>query len=209
MNICLLNHEDRWPFGGIGGAGAYFKKPGESVSGCSTDVRKVLHRLDDGGVFIDSSAIANSDEFARLVINGPMLGLGLEPNEVDGFRDREAAARMLPGFSGSWKHLLKAAVELPEFRGFDRVGLHVFVKLYQEVGSRIGVRHGNVMRWTTRDGSELVEDIQPCECWKSVCLGCRRLRYYVDYESAGLFRRVRPVQQPDDHCPECRAKGAA
>lgn len=209
MNSCLLNPQDRWPVGGIALSGVWFQDGGRSLSGHNTDVEANLHRLADGGVFVDKRNVPHG-ELARLVCEGPMLSTTLAPNEVDRFsaRDREAARRMIPGLSGGFEALASRALD-ETFRGLDKVGLNVYCKLWLDAGARIGQRDGDIIVWHHRSGAEEVEQIRPCTCWKAVCLGCHKLRYYVDTVPNGMMSKTREVSGPDDHCPSCAAKEVA
>lgn len=70
------------------------------------------------------------------------------------------------------------------------VGLDYYNAWQLKNGARIGVRSGNEIKWS--DGT--IDQIEPCDCWKNVCLGCNRLRHYVDNK--------KPLH-PHDNCPSC------
>jgi len=208
MNTCLSSPHDVWPLGGIGRSGVHFTKGAGSLSGYKTDVEAQLHRLSNGGIFIDSRAIADTDAFYDLVINGPMVDTELPPKMVDNFGDRTCLASMLPGLSGGFNTFAAKALAEREWKGLDRVSVDIFVGLHLAVGARVGVREEDEMRWTESDGSEAVEPILACECWKEVCLGCHKFRYYVDRAPSrgSLITRARIPSGPEDHCPSCKDK---
>jgi hypothetical protein len=81
------------------------------------------------------------------VISGPICSADLEPDQVDRFtaRDRETAARMLPGLGGAFQTFALLA-QSEKFSGLDRVGVGVYEALLRKVpGIKIGrVRNGAV-----------------------------------------------------------------
>lgn len=187
VHTCLVS-DDQWEVGGIGRAGIHFKrKEGEesfmssSLTTSNPNVEQELHRLAQGGVFIDSREV---DEAAltHLVISGPML---VHKSE------------------GSQNQIKPRAEAGP----FDYIELSDYIASYFEIGARVGYRVGNRINWTRMKSTNQVESIAPCTCWHYVCLGCHRLRYYVDrqYKPSGECVSRMPAD-PNDHCPECKAK---
>lgn len=197
MNICL-SRNDNWTCGGIAQSGVYFSRvqkhengsTSSSCSGYDTNVQDHLHRLADGGVFIDKRKVSD-DALSQGTFSGPMLNELLPPNHVSRFMSPLEGVPYEPG---------------QPLGGLDYVGLGVYSAIWREVGARIGVRVGDVMRW--EDGTE--EPIAPCTCWKGVCLGCQRFRHYVDRApNTGWLTKAREPSGPDDHCPECKARLSA
>jgi hypothetical protein len=183
---CCVNPES-WEVGGIGKGSVYFtRKHGEvsnmssTLSGCRGTVEQELHRLSDGGIFIDSSQV-DEQALVRLVTQGPML-------VPTGERYR-------------------APVPLNEAGAWDYVNLEDYVKMYFDIGSRIGTRKGNTITWRMLGCKDETDAMTPCTCWHDVCVGCHRLRYYVDCVPSPIGVLVaRTPRHKNDHCPECRNK---
>lgn len=203
-NTCLLRPADSYPYGGIAASGVYFRAPGVSTSGYDTRVENHLHRLADGGVFLDKRPVPDAD-LVSVVMSGPVLDLNLPPATVDRFRDRQSLAHMLPGLGGSFRDFAVAALRNKEWSGLDSISLDLYLALWLGLGAVAGTRKGDSMEWS--DGR--VTDIPACTCWHGVCLGCNCLRYYVDPIPGAFPPATRQPRHPQDHCPECKRKQSA
>ena len=203
MLTCLMRHSEKWTVGGIAKSGVYFNRLTEhgssSSSGYNTYIETDLHKLADGGVFIDKRPVED-DVLIDGVYNGPMLDLRLPPQEVAPFENDDNLVSMLPGLGGGYFTLAAMRLSDRKWRGFDKVGLDVHVAYWAERGALIGVRKGDEMHWS--DGR--VEPIQPCQCWLHTCRRCNRMRHYVDREPGSFIAKARTPEGPDDHCPECK-----
>lgn len=205
-NYCLVHPTDIWDFGSVGKGEVNFKSanPQRTLTGNGIDVESELHRLADGGTFIDSRSVPFG-LFSDLVIRGPMLGLDLPSEGHRKFTGHETLRMMKPSLEGAYKDIANMALNHPKWSSLDTVGLDIFIGLHAQIGSRIGRRVGNSIHWK-ENGLVTVEPIRPCQCWKDVCVKCQRLRHYVDPDRSSFFQKARAVSGPDDHCPECRAK---
>ncbi len=179
MNTCTcFKDNEEYTIGGICRAGVHFDYISEngyksSVTTYDTNVERNLHRMANGGFFIDARNVEDPYGYA---LYSPMLELD-KPSD---WKEREN-----PG-------------------GFSYVGLSYFLNNAAKYGAKIGMRVNDKMHWN--DGE--ITHIAPCECWKDVCLGCHKLRSYVDIVSTGgYFTNTRIPTNPHDHCPSCKANG--
>lgn len=95
---------------------------------------------------------------------------------------------------------IASAVFAAPLSGF--VPIEEYLTFWREQNARIGFRQDNHMVW--EDGTST--PIEPCKCWKGICMGCDRLRYYVDRLPSELGAvKIRDVENQEDHCPACKA----
>lgn len=96
----------------------------------------------DGALVYDAKN-ADVNAFSALVIGGPMLDVGLEPDAIDSFssQDRKAALEMLPLLGDGFKRWALAA-QNPKCRSLDKVGVAVYEGLLRQVP---GIRFGHVL----------------------------------------------------------------
>lgn len=185
MNTCHLDKGEGHLSGGIGHAGVHFEGRNYTVSGGSSCFHTQLHRLAEGAVFVDKSHFTFSD-LSKAVWEAPLHSFTVEEGKID---------RIGEG-------LLDYREGMP-LGGFDRVSTSLFLAYWQKAGAKIGTRKGDEMHWS--DGT--VTEITRCECWVRVCLGCEKLRYYVDRVPGTFVSQPRVPEGPGDHCPACKAKG--
>lgn len=96
----------------------------------------------EGCVIYDASG-ADYEAFARHVICGPMLKMGIESER---FTDHETAARMLPALEGSYGTVVKMA--LSGYSSLDYVGWPIFRALLEKIGGvKFGVVHAGQVIW--------------------------------------------------------------
>jgi hypothetical protein len=201
LHKCLTANSGEWDFGGIGLSGVFFEKcRGSTQSSLSRCGKDALHRLRDGGLFLDKRT-CDRLVLVEGVCNGPMLSLRLRADEAELFDEHACLERMEPALGDGFKTLAQHALANRQWRGFDKVGLNIYLAFWRDRGARIGQRQGNEMHW--EDG--VIDPIQPCECWRKICLGCNKLRYYVDRDPDSLITQARQPLGPEDHCPKCRA----
>lgn len=165
------------------------EEPGErismtgTVSGCHGSLESVLHRLDEGGWVIDKRHL-DAGVIARIAISGPMGNPRLPPGTMSNRHDE-----FVP-------------VDLAKVGGLTWVAIDVLCDYAEARGAKVGRRIGDEIVW--RDGTRT--SVEPCACWKGVCVGCRRLRHYVDRAPGGFYTTARNPANPADHCPECKAR---
>lgn len=112
----------------------------------------------EGALLYDAEHLKRTpaeDDFARLVLSGPMVDPGLGPEGVRRFgeQERKAAARMLPGLEGGFQAIAEAALAEPpaepeKYGSLDNVGTAVYERLLRKIpGLRIGRARGGVAVW--------------------------------------------------------------
>jgi len=142
----------------------YREKPEDrhsvSVTVYATRLSPYLGDLREGGVVVDLWR-CDWDRAAHVVISGPMLGLHLEPAQVDACPTPSGimTAAMSEDPGNPFGALAAAKLAKPEWSGLDYVDLQTWLQLRREIGARIGRRHRNTIEW--EDGARTV--IPSCE----------------------------------------------
>lgn len=134
--------------------------PEDIDSTCSTSTydRRLgpyLGNVVRGGWVVDKRGIYNRDDFARWVIDCPLVDVRLA----------NGAANPCPipdplfacALAGSFGALAVAKIANPTWRGLDKVSVAEYVGYWRERGARIGRRIGDAIQW--EDGA--VSEIPP------------------------------------------------
>jgi len=126
-----------------------------SISGMYGEPEQHFGRVKVGGWIIDKRPVEN---FTSAVMRAPLLGLRLDPDEIDSLTKDEIAGSMFaqavmsqPGNGfGQILHLENAdrsARPKRKFGSLDTVGINLFLDYWRELGARIGQVTDGGVEW--------------------------------------------------------------
>ena len=120
---------------GIAAAGVY-AKIGDNISVSIPDKRlfAYLGNLVDGGIVIDKRTVPKHD-LVTWVIAGPMMKEALPSGTKDCLNFETPRAAPIPAKHGD------------KFSSMDYIALDLYVKLWTDLGARVGTRQGNIILW--------------------------------------------------------------
>lgn len=204
MHICMLNNSRQWPLGGIGKSGCFFTAKSMSTSGYETDVEGNLHRMASLGIFVDKRLVSDDPRFVGWIMRDPIVDTDLNDGESE--RCPQPSEMLLAGLEGAFAVMARQRATDPKYRGLDSWSVAEYVAVWLDRGARVGQRNQDTMTWVQKGKDDTEEKIAPCRCWERVCLGCDKLRYYVDRAVADSYleTKARVPSGPDDHCPACK-----
>lgn len=116
----------------------------ESCSSSGGTLATYLKEADEGALVYDAED-AEYSAFVNLTLHGPMVKVSLPAGEIEGFKDKEALARMLPGLEGGFRTI--ALSNMAGVSSLDYVAIDIYEGLLRGVpGMKIGhVRNGSIV----------------------------------------------------------------
>ncbi len=96
----------------------------------------------EGGIIVDKRPCINHEEFYKMVINGPMLKMDLPNQTVELF---------------TFPATQETIADARNCGSCDNVSLDLYIKLWKELGAKVGYRRGNVVEWDNGEKSVIPE----------------------------------------------------
>lgn len=128
---------------GIAAAGVYGTAPNEwskdsavRITFYDTKLTPYFGDMAEGAVVIDKRPCIDHPDFYKMVIAGPMLRESLPAGHKKGFDDKEPVP----------------CENVNDCKGFDYIALDLYVRLWEDMGAKVGYRRGNKIVWN--NGSE-------------------------------------------------------
>jgi len=117
-----------------------------------------LGDVKEGGVVVDKWNVPFG-KGANLVVNGPMVKLGLPPGTIEKFSETISDV-MLMGLEGEFQTMAQHKHKNPKWSGFDYISLDLYLDLWRRAGARIGKRIGNEIQWDDGTVSQIPNEDQ-------------------------------------------------
>ena len=124
---------------GIASAGVY-ATIGDNVSVNIPDNRLAPYfgDLAENGIVIDKRPCVERDDFAHMVVSGPMFKESLPEKTVLG-----------------WDRIPKPCNDWRDAKSFDYISIDVYLDMWRNVGAKIGRRVGNTIVWECGQVSDI------------------------------------------------------